>query len=222
MPDDDGSYLPELRLVLRLLSESRGQAIMDYVAARRPRQEARLDQFADEAEAASGLTFEALLQRSIEDDSRSDLTQEVLEQASRTVAEVKMRALGRALALGLLADDDAAVDEVNLMLTALRDLEVPHIRVLHRLYSEGTRYEGIVDYELASMFRNGTQVLYPILKTLERHGLAGDLSGTPMNRPVSEFADPDRARVWAIWDFGILLIDRLLEVGEADATLRDR
>jgi hypothetical protein len=66
----------------------------------------------------------------------------------------------------------------------------------------GDRYRGIVDYELAAIFPNGTTVLYPILKALERHGLAGLL------RPARA-GDPDGPVEWAIWDFGLLLLGRL-------------
>lgn len=211
--DRDPRLLPEIKLFLRVLAPARGEAIAKYIDDRRQRQQARLDVFADAAEDASGMSFEALLEKGEEDDARSDLTREVLEQAAATVASSKMRALGRALALGLLAEDDAAVDEVAMMLNALADLEVPHIRVLNRLYAEGTRYDGIEDYELALMFRNGTTVLYPILKTLERHGLAGELARSARDRPLPEHADPDRTRTWAIWDFGILLIEKLLDEG---------
>jgi hypothetical protein len=56
------------------------------------------------------------------------------------------------------------------------------------------------------MFERGTVVLYPMLKTLERHGLAGPL------RP-GQAGDPDDPVEWAVWDFGLLLLDRLFPQG---------
>lgn len=94
------------------------------------------------------------------------------------------------------------VDKTWLLLNATVDLDPPHVRVLQRLAQKGDRYHGVVDYELAQMFRNGTTLLYPLLKTLERHGLAGPLS-------PSAPGDPDGPIEWAIWDFGLLLTNRI-------------
>jgi hypothetical protein len=98
--------------------------------------------------------------------------------------------------------DREPLNEAWLLLNAVADLDPPHLKVLRRLHAEGDRYRGIIDYELAAMFPRGTIVLYPILKTLERHGLAGPLK-------PGRSGDPDGPAEWAIWEFGILLLDRL-------------
>ena len=49
----------------------------------------------------------------------------------------KVRALGRVLADGLIADDEAKIDVVQLALTAMTDLERPHLMVLDLLANYG-------------------------------------------------------------------------------------
>lgn len=206
MTSDADHLLPEVRLALRLLSPSRADAIISYLDDRSERKRARLEKFADSAEIASGRSFEELLDSSSHSERHSDLAEEILGEASSTSQVWKMQALGRALASGLLADDDAALDEVQMLLSALKDLESPHVRVLLRLFTDGDRYRGVADFEIAAMFPNGVSLSYPLLKTLERHGLAGPLAD-------DQIKGPDDAQVWAIWDFGILMIDRLLQEG---------
>ena len=53
-------------------------------------------------------------------------------------------------------------------------------------------------------------LLYGLLKTLERHGLAGPLE----ERGGSSPRGPDEAVTWAVWDLGLLLWERLLGAGE--------
>jgi hypothetical protein len=213
---DDGreaGYLPELRLVLRLLSPARAEAIISYLDDRSARRQRRIEEMADAAESEAGEPFAALLGRAQSDDDRSDLANDVLSQAADAASAWKIRALGRALALGLLASDDAAIDEVRLMVRAMRDLESPHVRILHHLYVHRSRHDGTPDAELASMFPNGVRVVYTLLKTLERHGLAGPvpprvIDGGAASGEHDEYEDP--AQEWEIWDFGALLVERLL------------
>lgn len=117
---------------------------------------------------------------------------------SRTRNRDKIRGLGRALADGVLADDDARLDETHLILRAMDDLEAPHITVLDFLvnYYPGTVRQGeqthpprrvkddprtheradthsrwkVYELEFARPgFRGSAQSL---LGTLQRHGLA--------------------------------------------------
>lgn len=206
---------PGLRLAARLFAPTRSEAVISFFDERRQLRLARLDALADAAESESGESFEDLLARAHAGETQSDLAESILQQAGDAASEWKMRALGRALARGLLADDDAEIDELRLMLAAMKDLEAPHVRVLQRLYSDGDRYSGLVDYRLAQMFPNGVRVLYSILKTLERHGLAGPLALDHLDDDRGHDAGPDEPQTWAIWDFGILLVEHLLDVGTA-------
>lgn len=65
----------------------------------------------------------------------AQLLAETLFAAARTVNENKIRALARALANGL-RDDEARPDEQQLIVSALAEVEAPHIKVLTHLSPE--------------------------------------------------------------------------------------
>jgi hypothetical protein len=65
------------------------------------------------------------------------LTATTAESAAKTAWPHKVRALGRVLADGLIADDEAKIDIVELALTAMTDLERPHVMVLDLLANHG-------------------------------------------------------------------------------------
>lgn len=56
-----------------------------------------------------------------------------ISAATRTGWPAKVRALGRALASGLLAEDDAQIDSEMLILAAMADIEAPHLSLLELL-----------------------------------------------------------------------------------------
>ena len=174
----------------------------------------RLWVVADACEKHAGESFDRLIERAKGDPAKEEVAERVFRIASQPGTEAKMRALGRALADGVLADSSRSVDEVSLMLRAIEDLEAPHILVLERLFREGDRYSGIPDCDLASMFPNGVRFMYSILKTLEQHGLAG---------PLGDHGEksPDSVVTWAIWDFGVLLMEKLFDVGREDSEAVD-
>lgn len=70
------------------------------------------------------------------DDSRVQLAGMAVAAGAQTILEDKIVALGRALATGVLADDEALIDEQRLVIGALASLEAPHIRVLRVVAEE--------------------------------------------------------------------------------------
>ncbi len=192
-------FNPEFKLGLALLAP-RAAAVNRWMEERRTLKESRLLEFTAAAEASSAGSREALMARCRENEELSDFAESVLRLAVAEASRRKTSALGRLLALGLGEDQQTEIDEAWLMLNAVADLEPPHLRVLRRLKDEGTAGKGILDIELARMFPNGLALMYPLLKTLERHGLAGPLSST---------SDPGAAVEWGIWEFGVLVLDRL-------------
>jgi hypothetical protein len=58
------------------------------------------------------------------------LTGFALSAASRTAWEDKVRTLGRSLASGLLAEDDATIDTEQMIIAAITDMEAPHLAML--------------------------------------------------------------------------------------------
>ncbi|MEX2197073.1 MAG: hypothetical protein WD844_17510 [Thermoleophilaceae bacterium] len=167
--------------------------------------------FVEIAEAEDVGSLDALLDRARDDDELSDFVEAVIEHVVKESSRAKVAAFGRLLRLMTDTGDDTQVDEAWLLLRAVAELDPPHLRVLRRLREEGNRYHGVNDYALAGMFERGTVVLYPLLKTLERHGLAGPLRPAPAG-------DPDSPIEWAIWDFGLLFLDRLFPPGSQRRT----
>jgi chloramphenicol 3-O-phosphotransferase len=91
------------------------------------------------------MTPEDLLNRILRDERLLDLAAAVVAAASETMVEAKIRALGRALATGALAADDAVVDEQRFLVDILDDLEAPHVRMLHQL---SIQHEGMDRLEM--------------------------------------------------------------------------
>jgi hypothetical protein len=198
---------PSQRLLLQMASP-RAASFVQWWEGRQRLKHDRYLTFVDVAEASDAGSLEALLARAQADDGISDLLEAVIEHALKESSRAKVEAFGRLLHLVASAPADSKVDEAWMLLRAVSDLDPPHIRVLKRLQTDGDRYRGVLDYELARMFDRGTVVLYPMLKTLERHGLAGPL------RPADP-GDPDGPVEWAVWDFGLLLLDRLFPAGHS-------
>lgn len=144
-------------------------------------------------EAASehaGIDVEDLADAVLKDEQRRLLAGLALSSGSRTRNRAKIRALGRALAEGVLADDDAKLDQEQLIIRALDDMEAPHIAVLDllvrfvpfgsepRLYSEmdptdsGAPKRRWVPYQLGAARPGLRDGVVSILGTLQRHGLA--------------------------------------------------
>jgi hypothetical protein len=65
------------------------------------------------------------------------LTATAAESAAKTAWPQKVRALGRVLADGLIADDEAKIDIAQIALTAMTDLERLHLMVLDLLANYG-------------------------------------------------------------------------------------
>jgi hypothetical protein len=202
-------YLPELKLVAQHLPFI-GQGWSEYLDGMVARRKRRAAAVATAFSEASGEPFEELLNHCSHDERLADVVAEVLETSTRTTSQRKLRALGKALFLGHIAADDAAVDELELMLRALRDLETAHIRVLDHLVHRGSRHNPVADLDIAALFPNGVAVVYSILKALELHGLAGPTT------PPSD--NPDVVIKWVPWDFGILLHQQLLDEGRSAGT----
>lgn len=191
---------PEINLALNWLTP-RGAAVKQWMEERASLKEERLLTFGTAAETASASTLADLLARCRASEELSDFAEAVLRLAVVEASRRKTEALGRLLALGLGDNETPEIDEAWLMLNAVADLEPPHLRVLRRLHDERTSH-GVLDIELARMFPNGVPLMYPLLKTLERHGLAGPVPGGDAGAPYA-------AVEWAIWEFGTLVLERL-------------
>lgn len=88
-------------------------------------QQRRISQMADAAGEASGRTSEALGQLMGSSEQTRLLTATAAEAAAKTAWPPKVIAIGRPLAAGLIAADDARIDTEPLVMAALADIEVP-------------------------------------------------------------------------------------------------
>lgn len=191
------------------------------------------ENIANMAEAAmntAGLSPEELAERMGRSQRTRLLTATAAESAAKTAWPHKVRALGRVLADGLIADE-AKIDVVELALAAMTDLERPHVAVLDLLANYGVvnaeedpangvpfRFETkpakdvdvgdpnwIPDWRDREILtaRPQLQEVYPnIMATLQRHALI------TQNRY--------RAHAWAVTDLGSRILSYYIKAS-ADA-----
>jgi hypothetical protein len=86
-----------------------------------------------EACEGTGLPVEETLSRIFNDEKSQLLAATAVFAATRTTWEGKVRTLGRSLASGLLASDDAEIDTEQLIMSAIADMEAPHLALLDLL-----------------------------------------------------------------------------------------
>lgn len=140
------------------------------------------------ASESASLSPEAMTEAIVRDERRRLLGGLALASGSRTRNERKIRALGLALAEGVLADD--RLDEEELIIRALDDLEAPHIAVLEllvgftpggdtpRVYTGADRSDPGAPrrrwalYQLGEALPQIRTAIPGVLGALERHGLA--------------------------------------------------
>jgi hypothetical protein len=142
---------------------------------------------ADAAE-ASGEPVEDLLIKAVSDDRRHELLARALGIAQDTALRNKRRALGRALAAGIVGDD-ARIDDELLFIRAIADLDEPHIRLLALMASDrplpgklsGSVFHGGWSAGTIAARDPGLGDTLPALMwTLEAHGLIrAEASSTP-------------------------------------------
>lgn len=112
------------------------------------------------------LPLDEFFGKAVSDDRRHELFTRTLTVAQDAAWQNKRRALGRALAAGVMGDD-ARIDEELLFVRAVDDIDEMHIRVLGRLAVGG--YLTARDIALADTgLEGGVPVL---LSQLQSHGL---------------------------------------------------
>ncbi|SNR95427.1 hypothetical protein SAMN06272737_14612 [Blastococcus mobilis] len=134
-----------------------------------------MDNALDEAAEASGLRIDNLLDRLAADPARLVFLSEALTAAARSTFSERVRALGRALASGALADDEARVDEERLWVAILAGVEAPHLRILRQLMLPRDQQPyGTTPQQLTLAEAAGVSYVMAghLLADLERHGLA--------------------------------------------------
>jgi len=190
-------------------------AFLDYLQDASQRAWSRVKAASDEATDVFG-DAEQLLERISSDDRLLWLLDSTVEAAARASTEQKARALGRALAEGALAKDDARLDQAALMTRIISDVEPIDLRVLACLsnlrHSRNVRPEagpasgyGYPAYmwtvDLALVAGLDPVVVDGPLGVLQRHGLIGQ---------QAVIGDSEgKGAGWCITDLGDRLLDYL-------------
>lgn len=189
------------------------QALINFVGRGIERRQRKALDALDEACRVSRTAPEELLDHAGLDDGRMELTMGALTAAAQAGTAAKVRALGRALATGVLANDDAIVERETYIVDALSRLEPPHVRVLDVLNEtrvpqvNGRLYHAVnlawPVAAIAAKYPEAGPTLPSLLATLVSVGAVVDVAiGTTDYSPTYETNE-----------FGELLLARLREAG---------
>ena len=128
---------------------------------------------------AAGQPVADFIEKAVADDRRHELFARTLIIAQDTALREKRRALGRALAAGVMGDD-ARIDEELLFIRAVADIDETHIRVLARMREAA---EVGASRQTAESLRGADPGLGPsleaLLATLQLHALIAEELGQP-------------------------------------------
>ena len=139
-----------------------------------------------------------------------------LDAADRTTSKQKLLMLGRALANHIEAQGNPdSVDYEPLLMDALLDIDVLHIRVLSAIATTNRRWTngGNSELEVAREVGLGTErqhaLLQPLLRTLERHGLITQtVPGNALEPVFLSGGSDDHTNVWDVTSIGLMLLSR--------------
>jgi hypothetical protein len=163
----------------------------------RRRAEHAADTLLDAADAA-GVPLGEFMDKAVADDRRHELFARTMRVAQDTARRDKRRALGRALAAGVMGDD-ARIDEELLFIRAIDDLDEMHIRVLGRLV-DGRR---LTAGDIASADPGLGAGVPALLNQLQSHGLIDSRS------PVTPGGAMTPEPLYFITELGRGFLDRL-------------
>lgn len=127
-----------------------------------------------DATEAAQLPLDDFVDKAVSDDRRHELLARTLFIAQDTALRSKRRALGRALAAGVMGDD-AKLDEELLFIRAVADVDEMHIRLLQRMLQPGPTVDRGTRWWTADSVAAADPGIAPgvlgLLGTLELHGL---------------------------------------------------
>jgi hypothetical protein len=147
---------------------------------------------------AAGEPLSNFVDRAVADDRRHELFARTLTIAQDTALRNKRRALGRALAAGVMGDD-ARIDEELLFIKAVADIDEMHIRVLARMREAADMGLNRQNPDSLRGADPGLgQNVEALLATLQLHALVAEELGEPQGpfgyqRPYLVITDTGRA-----------------------------
>jgi hypothetical protein len=155
------------------------RALARFLEVAIPRKWSNAGAVLDVAAVTAERSAEQLVDDALADPKRTLLLAAAIDAATRTAMREKLAALGRAVAAGITATDDAEVDLEALVIAALHDIEIPHVEIVRMLGTEdtyGDRDRPHIPhawslYEIEKRQPRMGAALEPVLQTLVRHGL---------------------------------------------------
>jgi hypothetical protein len=169
-----------------------------------------------EAAASAEMSADDVLELVDGNDRLNELAARALAAAAAATTDAKIRALGRALASGVLAADEATVDAEMLVVDALARLEAAHVRVLDLVSATCQPQRNGVMYRSADLawtpdlirakYPQIGDALEPVLATLTSLHAIRDVG------VGSQGWTPDRP-TYSGTTFGRVLLTRLREAG---------
>lgn len=133
-----------------------------------------IEQLAEFAGEASGLGAEDLAAAMGRSARTRKLTATAAEAAATTTWPVKIVVLGKLLADGLIADDNAEIDIQQHAVDAMEDMERPHVALLDLLTRDPPNDEGWGEDTIAREEPQLAPVLAGLIGVLRVHGLIYD------------------------------------------------
>jgi hypothetical protein len=158
-----------------------------------------------DASAEAGIPLSDLLDEAVADERRHELLARTLTIAQDTALRNKRRALGRALANGVM--DDARIDMELLFIRAVADIDEMHIRLLARL-AVPSGHQGWSEQEVMELDPGLAPAARALLGTLELHGLLA-------TRQAVRVSNTGSVQFYTVTFAGNAMLDRL--GGEADS-----
>lgn len=189
---------PELLAAFGMFFPERSQVLRAYYQDIDDRRRRRAGEFEDELRDATAgrLTVEELIERILADERAGELFERAVQEALVTAEERHRRALAWAVASGLLADDEAAIDDAQTIVRAIAALEPAHVRtllVMARPSDTGRRRLG-ADH-VAAEINASRELAEALIARLTAYGLARDATEfAPMIGP--------RGPRWEITELG--------------------
>ncbi|WP_282947158.1 hypothetical protein [Cellulomonas endometrii] len=163
-----------------------GGPVVDAVIDRaRQRRREALEYTLHMGAGVAGFTVEELVDRLTADPGKALVLMTALEAAAQTAWRRKMRVLGRALANGVLLDDDAKVDEEQAWIRLIQGIEAPHLRILAAVDREDPEAPGHMFALTRTQLKQVSgfdSLIGGTLASLERDTLIRSTDGTGMGQ----------------------------------------
>lgn len=204
---------PERELARVLLP--RAAAFAEYAVAWKHRVETRSRQLVEGALDETGLDAETFLRRVGDDEQLSVLFAMAIDAAQRAYSDAKVRGLARALASAV--NDNAQVDESQLMAATISSLEVVHVRALALLREvegtsrEGVSVEGKTPASALEPMHLTPEARQVVLATLSSHGLFQEREETQVT-----WGGGTPLRSWSVTKYGRAILELLKDWRRAE------